>query len=119
MPYGTYCKVLKVSAVHVYLTYPFVLSWSLLEAMFCNCTVISSKTAPLEEINYRSNRPVGFFDGEALVQEISSALFDKSLNSRDREERRRDVEKFSRENGVEGYMKIISGERLGNLKDLQ
>jgi glycosyltransferase involved in cell wall biosynthesis len=39
----------QVSAVHVYLTAPFVLSWSVLQAMSCGCAIVASNTAPLWE----------------------------------------------------------------------
>ncbi|MFZ2868635.1 glycosyltransferase [Zavarzinia sp.] len=49
LPYADYLDVLRVSSVHAYLTYPFVLSWSLLEAMSAGCAIVGSRTAPVEE----------------------------------------------------------------------
>jgi glycosyltransferase involved in cell wall biosynthesis len=76
IPYASYRKLLQVSAAHVYLTYPFVLSWSMLEAMACSCLVIGSNTAPVREvIRDRENGVlVDFFDGEALARSVTKAL---------------------------------------------
>lgn len=50
LPYNLYLKVLQASDVHVYLTRPFVLSWSMIEAMSTGCVVLGSATAPVEEV---------------------------------------------------------------------
>lgn len=50
VPYSAFIKVLQVSRVHVYLMYPFVLSWSMLEAMSAGCLIVGSRTQPVEEV---------------------------------------------------------------------
>lgn len=76
LPRDAYLKVLQVSAAHVYLTYPFVLSWSMLEAMACGALIIGSRTAPVEEVirHGENGLLVDFFDREALLSTVTNAL---------------------------------------------
>lgn len=76
LPYEHYLRVLQVSACHVYLTYPFVLSWSCVEALSSGCLVVGSDTPPVREvINHGENGLlVDFFDTQALVEQVRQAL---------------------------------------------
>jgi glycosyltransferase involved in cell wall biosynthesis len=76
VPYPTLRTVYQVSSAHVYLTYPFILSWSLLEAMSCGCAIVGSATAPVEEVigHGDNGRLVDFFDSTGLAEEIASVL---------------------------------------------
>jgi len=76
IPYQDYLSLLQVSTVHVYLTYPFVLSWSLLEAMSIGCAIVASNTQPLHEVIQHNvtGRLVDFFDVAALTTEVINLL---------------------------------------------
>ncbi|CAN7709847.1 glycosyltransferase [Pseudoduganella sp. LjRoot289] len=84
IPYQHFIPLLQVSTVHVYLTYPFVLSWSLLEAMSAGCAIVASDTEPLREAIQHdiTGRMVPFFDGKALVDEVCSLLDDPAARAR-------------------------------------
>lgn len=81
LPYEKYLTALQISSVHVYLTYPFVLSWSLLEAMSLGCSIVGSDTAPVREVikNYETGLLVDFFDGEALEGKVVEILENSKL----------------------------------------
>jgi glycosyltransferase involved in cell wall biosynthesis len=110
LPYDTYRKVLQVSAAHVYLTYPFVLSWSMLEAMASGCLVIGSRTAPVEEVIRESENGmlVDFFDAEGLRRQVGYAL-DRPNTHHDLREAARDrvSEKFARAQGLQAYESLL------------
>ncbi len=75
-PYNEYRKLLRHSTVHVYLTVPFVLSWSLLEAMSCGCLVVSSDTSPVREVirHQYNGFLTSFKDSTQLAKTISHVL---------------------------------------------
>lgn len=76
LPYSDYLKVLQVSAAHVYLTYPFVLSWSMLEAMAAGCVLVASNVTPVTEVIEAGKNGVlvDFFDSVALAEKIAEVL---------------------------------------------
>lgn len=76
VPYEMYISVLQVSSVHVYWTYPFVLSWSLLEAMSVGCTIVASDTAPVREVitDEETGHLVDFFDASEMARKVCEAL---------------------------------------------
>ena len=76
LPYHDYLRVLQVSACHVYLTYPFVLSWSCLEALSMARVVVGSRTGPVQEVitHGENGLLVDFFDPAALAQQVVEVL---------------------------------------------
>jgi glycosyltransferase involved in cell wall biosynthesis len=87
IPRQQYVKVLQVSAAHVYLTYPFVLSWSLLEAMACGANIVASDTAPVCEViqHRKTGLLVPIFDANCLATELTTTVSDQgpSVQRRD------------------------------------
>lgn len=84
IPYHHFISVLQLSTVHVYLTYPFVLSWSLLEAMSIGCAIIASDTQPLKEaiVHNETGKLVDFFDVYGLAEEVSNLLDNEAERKR-------------------------------------
>jgi glycosyltransferase involved in cell wall biosynthesis len=82
--YETYLRLLQRSDAHVYLTYPFVASWSLREALACGCAVVASDTGPVREFirHGRNGMLTPFLDHMALAARILDVLEDKALSDR-------------------------------------
>lgn len=97
VPYPTFLTILQVSRAHVYLTYPFVLSWSMLEALSTGCLVIGSKTAPVEEVlrHGENGLLVDFFDTAGIADAVVDALAYPEAYRALRERARRTI--------IEGY----------------
>jgi glycosyltransferase involved in cell wall biosynthesis len=76
IPHPDLINLLQISSAHVYLTYPFVLSWSMLEAMSAGAPVIASSTAPVQEVieHGANGMLVDFFDTKALSHAVIDVL---------------------------------------------
>lgn len=93
LPYEHYQAVLQISSLHVYLTYPFVLSWSMLEAMSCGCLVLGSTTPPVMEVIRHGENGLltDFFNIPQLVDRIDEALSDPQAVAPLREQARQSI----------------------------
>lgn len=76
IPHHMLHELFRICACHAYLTYPFVLSWSMLEAMSCGAVVLGSATPPVEEVieHGRNGLLVNFFDKQAWANNIATVL---------------------------------------------
>ena len=84
IPYQHFLRLLQLSIVHIYLTYPFVLSWSLLEAMSVGCAIVASDTSPVHEAIRHNDTGllVNFFDVEGLANTVCALLDNPSEQAR-------------------------------------
>jgi glycosyltransferase involved in cell wall biosynthesis len=76
LPYEQHLALLQLSSAHVYLTYPFLLSWSMLEAMSAGCAIIGSRTGPVEEVirHGENGLLVDFFDAQGIADAVTAVL---------------------------------------------
>ena len=97
IPYSSFVKVLQLSSAHVYLTYPFVLSWSMLEAMSAGCLVIGSSTRPVMEAieDGRNGMLVDFFSATGIADAVDRVL--------DHPDRMADLRRAARQSIIDRY----------------
>ncbi len=97
LSYNAYREVIRASAVHVYLTVPFVLSWSMIESMSTGCLVLGSDTAPVREViqDGVNGLLVEFFDTDAIAARIEEVL--------DHPDRMAELRRRARETVLERY----------------
>ncbi|MEB3359463.1 MAG: glycosyltransferase family 4 protein [Synechococcales bacterium] len=97
LPYPQYLQLLQASSVHIYLTYPFVLSWSMLEAMATGCLVIGSRTPPVQEVitDGKNGLLVDFFSPQEIADRVDEVL--------DRGDRLADLREKARESILRHY----------------
>lgn len=116
VPRADYLRVLQVSAAHVYLTYPFVLSWSLLEAMACGACIVASDTAPVREVieDGRNGMLVGFFDATEVAKKVLETIESRSSARELGLEGRRRAQHYGRTEGQAGYDRLV-----GPARDMQ
>jgi hypothetical protein len=103
-------QALRISTAHVYYTYPFVLSWSLVEAMASGCYVIASDTPPLHDAveDGVNGRLLPFFDVEALSEAMIAACRDPQASAPLRAAARETaVARFSRQKGRAAWLELL------------
>ena len=76
IPYSDYLNVMQLSRCHIYLTVPFVLSWSLLECMSMQSTIVASDVPPVREVITHGENAllVDFFQPESLARQVAEVL---------------------------------------------
>jgi glycosyltransferase involved in cell wall biosynthesis len=109
VPRERYLNVLQVSAAHVYLTYPFVLSWSLLEAMACAAPLIASDTAPVREVirDGVNGRLVEFGDAERIAQAVLACLANRDTCASLGRDAKESARKFERSTALARYEQLL------------
>jgi glycosyltransferase involved in cell wall biosynthesis/parvulin-like peptidyl-prolyl isomerase len=96
LPYEEYLQVLQASSAHVYLTRPFVLSWSLLESLSTGCLVVASRTLPLMEViqDGVNGFLADFFSPQEICSSVEEALNHPDKMASIRAKARETVEKY-------------------------
>ncbi len=109
---NNYRRLLQASTVHVYLTRPFVLSWSMVQSMSAGCCLVSSRTPPVEEVvtDHENGLLADFRSPQEIAGCIEEALDDEELRRRLSEAARNTImQKYSLQLCLQKQMDMIFG----------
>jgi glycosyltransferase involved in cell wall biosynthesis len=109
-PHAQMLAAMQISTAHIYYTYPFVLSWSLVEAMASGCYIIGSDTPPLHDAitDGVSGKLLPFFDVDALSEAMIAACRDPQASAPLRAAARETaVARFSSRDGREAWLATL------------
>jgi glycosyltransferase involved in cell wall biosynthesis len=112
LDYDAYRRVLQVSGAHVYLTVPFVLSWSALEALSAGCALVGSDTAPVREFVTAGDNGLlaDFFDPEDIAAKLKTALDGgPAIEAMRKNARRTIMERWGAEAAVAEHERLVGG----------
>lgn len=118
LSYEDFLLLLQLSKVHVYLTYPFVLSWSLLEAMSTGCAIVGSNTPPVAEVikDEHNGLLVDFFAPDSIAEQVDRLLRDRKLAGKLGTQARKDaIEKYSLKKCLPRQLELIHNVATGKL----
>lgn len=110
VPYQDYLKVLQTSSAHIYLTVPFVLSWSMLEAMAAECAVIGSNTAPVSEVikHGKNGLLVDFFSSTEIANAVDNLLDNPKKYQKMRQAARKTIlDYYTIQQGIRRYVELF------------
>lgn len=110
LPYQQYLHALQISSAHIYLTVPFVLSWSMLEAMAVECAVIGSNTAPVSEVieHGKNGLLVDFFSPTEIADGVDKFLDNPKKYQKMRQAARKSIIKhYTIEQGIKQYINLF------------
>jgi glycosyltransferase involved in cell wall biosynthesis len=109
LPLAVYRQLLLRSDLHLYFSRPFVLSWSLLEAMACGCSIVASDVEPVRDL-IRSGIHGQLVDHTAadLWQRIEAALRDPAARGHGQAARRRICRHFTRSQALAAYDRLLN-----------
>jgi glycosyltransferase involved in cell wall biosynthesis len=111
LPHAQLRRLLQLSSAHVYLTYPYALSWSVLEAMACGAPTVGNHSGPLDDVicDGHNGRLVDFNQPHQLSAALAELLADPEQQRRLGREARRTVEEHYRlDQAVERYEALFN-----------